>query len=139
MAYATVEDVTARLPRALDDDETRVVTARLGDAELVLKSRIPDLNAKVAAGTIDQDVVVMIEAEAVLRLIRNPEGYQQESDGSYSYMLRSDVSSGRIEILPTEWAMLGITGSVYTISPYVEVPHHWFGPFDRDVWRGWLG
>jgi len=122
MAYATPEDVEVRFMRPLDEDEKRVVAARLEDAELLLRSRIPDLDEKVAAGVLDRALVVMVEAEMVLRLIRNPDGLVQETDGSYSYSTSQKVASGLLEVLPREWTLLGVRSGVYVIDPTPKMP-----------------
>ena len=122
MPYAQPRDVEQRLGRALDEAETQIVHARLDDAELLLRSRIPDLDARITSGRLDKAVVVMVEADMVLRLVRNPEGYQQESDGNYSYMLRSDVASGRLTVLANEWTLLGVRSGVYVIRPRLDIP-----------------
>lgn len=116
MAYAVPADVEARLGRPLEPDEVAMVQIRLDDVERIIKSRIPDLDAQIIAGTIDESVVVMIEAEAVLRLIRNPEGYTAETDGNYSYQISASVASGRLEILPDEWALLGWRRGAFVIA-----------------------
>lgn len=122
MAYAVPTDVADRLGRDLDESETRIVGVRLDDAERLIKSRIPDLESRVVAGTIDQANVVMIEAEAVLRLVRNPDGYSSETDGNYTYRIDRDVASGSLEILDREWALIGLRNSVFTIRPRMELP-----------------
>jgi hypothetical protein len=119
MAYAHPSDVEARLGRELDSSETTIVNTRLGDAELLIKSRAKDLDARIEAGSLDQALVVMVEAEMVLRLIKNPDGFVQESDGNYSYMISSAVASGRLELLPDEWALLGVSSGMFTIDPYL--------------------
>lgn len=130
MAYATPADVEARLGRDLDADETALVSTRLEDAELLIKMRIPDLDQRIIDGLISEAAVVMVESEMVLRLIRNPDGYQSETDGNYTYQLRSDVSSGLLEVLPSEWNLLGLRGGVFTIRPYVDIPTCGFPPSD---------
>lgn len=111
MAYAKVSDVQVRWGRQLTPEDTAMVTQRLEDVERMLKRRIPDLDSRVAADPQGYGVdVVQVEADAVLRLARNPEGYQSETDGNYTYMLQSDQESGSLSILPEEWRILGITG-----------------------------
>jgi hypothetical protein len=122
MAYATAEDVQNRLPRILDTDEQRVVNTRLDDAERLIKRRITDLDAQIVAGTIDQDDVIMVESDMVLRLIRNPDGYQSETDGSYSYTISQQVASGVLEVLASEWAALGVRRGSYIIAPSFALP-----------------
>lgn len=124
MAYATPEDIENRLGRDLDASETTVVTTRLEDAEMLLKSRIPDLDQKITDGIIQEQAVVMVESDMILRLIRNPDGFKSETDGSYTYRINEDVASGRLQILPEEWNLLGIRAGVFTIKPYVQVPEY---------------
>lgn len=122
MAYATVADVEARLGRSLEAGEQDIVETRLNDVELLIRHRIPDLDARVADGRINEQILIMVEADTVLRLIKNVDGYRSETDGNYSYQIDDRVASGRLDILASEWALLGITSGVFTIrtnlSPY---------------------
>lgn len=111
MAYASVSDVTARWARTPSDEETSLIDVRLEDVERLIRRTITDLDDQVDASTIDIDDVVQVEADAVLRLVRNPEGYLSESDGDYTYMMRQDIATGRLEILPEEWEILGVRKS----------------------------
>ena len=49
-----------------------------------------------------------MESDVVLRLVRNPEGYFSETDGDDTYMLRQDLASGKLELLPEDWETLGV-------------------------------
>ena len=115
MAYAEVGDVTDRL--ASDEPTPEIlalITVRLEDVERMIRKRIPDLATKVA----DQDFladVKQVEADAVLRMARNPEGYLSEGDGNYQYMLHRDMASGKLEITDDEWRTLGVTVSGFAI------------------------
>lgn len=139
MAYASVEDVEARLGRDLDTSESQIVSTRLNDIELMIRYRIPDLDTKVATGVIDPQVVVMVECDAILRLIRNPEGFTAETDGNYSYQISTQVASGKLDVFPNEWALLGIRNGAFTIRPslaplYSDCPYPWENvhrPFDE--------
>lgn len=117
MAYATVEDVEVRFIRTLDVDETDFVTARLDDVELIIKSRIPDLDQKVTDGVLSAGLVAMVEADVVIRLLRNPEAVVGETDGNYSYQLNWSTVTGRLTIMPDEWRLLGLRQTVFTIAP----------------------
>ena len=118
MSLATPEDdIEPRLGRELTESEAAIVAIRLDDAERLLRHRIPDLLAKVAADEIDEGDVRYIEAEAVLRLIRNQDGIQSESDGNYSYQLNYQVASGKLTIEDPEWRILGITSGITVIRP----------------------
>lgn len=139
MAYATVADVEARLGRTLDASESQIVTTRLNDIELMIRHRIPDLDIKVSTGVIDPQVVVMVECDAILRLVRNPDGFTAETDGNYSYQISAEVASGKLDILSGEWALLGIRNGAFTIRPslaplYGDCAYPWENvnrPFDE--------
>lgn len=123
MAYATAADVEAIAGRTLDSAETALVERRLAQVERMILRRVPDLAGRIEAGEIDPDDVRDIEAEAVLRLVRNPEGYASESDGTYSYQFNRETASGRLEILPPEWETLGVRSSgMFSIAPRLIAP-----------------
>lgn len=120
MTYATLPDVETRLGRPLSESEQAQVTALLGDVEALIKSRIPDLDDQVTAGTIDETLVVMVEVAAVLRVIRNPSGFRQESDGDYAYTVDSRAAGGYLTLLDFEWLLLGVTAGAFTITPAID-------------------
>ncbi len=118
MAYATAEDVQAVLGRTLTPEETTLVTRRLAQVERMLPRRVPDLVEKIDAEEIDQADVVDIEPEAVLRVIRNPDGIYSESDGSYTYTKSAAAADNSLRITAEGWQTLGIrTGKMFTIAP----------------------
>lgn len=98
-------------------EETTLVETRLADVERMILRRITDLDAQVDSGDINEDDVIQVEAEAVLRLVRNPDGLISETDGNYTYMLSQAMASGRLEIRPEEWAALGYRRKVFTFGP----------------------
>lgn len=120
MAYATSDDVATRWGHTLSPEETGLVNVRLEDVERMIRRRIPDLDDRVSAGLINAEDVVQVESDAVLRLARNPDGYLSETDGDYTYTLSKDLAGGKLEILPDEWAALGVSGSgVFALTPYL--------------------
>ena len=74
MTYATSSDVAVRLGRELTTEESSLVEIRLDDIERRIKRRIPDLAEKITAGDVDEADVVQVEADVVLRLVRNRTG-----------------------------------------------------------------
>ena len=123
MAHATAEDVQAVLGRTLDTAETALVERRLEQVERMIVRRIPDLAGQIAAGDIDAQDVTDIEAEAVLRVVRNPEGLYSEQDGQYGYQLSREAADNSLRILPEEWQTLGIRPSkMYSITPKLVAP-----------------
>lgn len=122
MTYATATDVTDRLGKSADADLTTLINTRLADVERMIKKRIPTLDTE--AGDADfLAELIRVEADAVLRLARNPEGYFSETDGSYTYQFIQSLASGTLEILPDEWKMLGVfQAGMFVIIPTPVVP-----------------
>jgi hypothetical protein len=108
MAYASTDDVAVRWSRELSCDEVKLVQVRLEDVERLIRRRLPDLDALIDAGKVDVEDVVQVEADAVLRLARNPEGFVSETDGNYTYQLSKDLATGRLSITADEWQILGV-------------------------------
>lgn len=111
MAYASSSDVQARLGRDLGDEEKSLVEIRLEDVERMIRRRIKDLDNKLDVGAINEDDVIQVEADSVVRFLRNPEGYISETDGDYSYARNIELSAGRLIILPEEWRAIGYVQS----------------------------
>jgi hypothetical protein len=108
MAFASVDDVAVRWSRDLSCEERELVSVRLEDVERLIRRRVPTLDDRLAAGSIDVEDLIQVEADAVLRLCRNPEGYVSETDGNYTYQLSKDLATGKLSLTSDEWAMLGV-------------------------------
>lgn len=136
MTYALLTDVATRLGRPITDpDEVAQVNAWLADVEALILTRIPDLGAHVSEGRPTPAVVTMIEANAVIRKIKNPDGKQNERIDDYSYGLNTDAARGDLFLTDEEWALLapGSGEGAFTIRPYSANPRRgqWVHP---DVW-----
>lgn len=122
MSYASFEDVEVRFFRELTEEERPLVEARIKDAEAKIRLRIPDLDDRVAANPEYADVVARVCADAVIRLVRNPEGYVQETDGNYTYMLAQSHADGKLSITPDEWQDLGVGAGVSVFHVVPRLP-----------------
>ena len=128
MALAQTTDVATQLGRGLTTEETKFARAQLEAAEARLLTRLPSLRTRTDADPTYATLVRDIEAEAVARVLRNSEGYRQESIGPWSATLDTRVAAGFLTILDDEWALLGAGGGAFTITPHVEVPPVWPSP-----------
>jgi hypothetical protein len=153
MAYATPADVEARLGRDLTVEEAAQVAVLLNDAEVLIKTRVPDLDALVADGTIDEALVVMVECNMVIRVLRNPEAFIAEQDGNYSYQRTAESAAGYLSLSDLEWSWLIQDNGMFQIvpialgtgAPYEGYPNHesyelsynscW--PGMSSTWRTW--
>lgn len=136
MSIANVSDVATRLGRPISDpDEVAQVTAWLDDVQTLIASRIPDIDARIAAGNPSAQVVVMVQANAVVRKVRNPDGKQNERIDDYSYGYSAEAARGELYLTDDEWSLLGAGGSAgaWTINPAGRArgAGEWVHP---DVW-----
>ena len=124
MAYATALDVVTLWAKEPEPEVMVLIERRLDQVERMIRRRIPTLDAQVTASATFEADLIDIEADVVLRLVRNPEGYMSETDGAYTYMLQSDLSGGRLVILDDEWTALGVyrLSRMSTISPLFVMP-----------------
>lgn len=119
MAYADSAAVAGRLGRTLTQDEASWAEFLLDDIETAIKVRIPDLDAQIVAGTIDLDTVIRVEAWAVVRYMKNPDGKYQESLDDYSFTRDRAISSGILGLTDEDWNDLlssGVSSSAFTIQ-----------------------
>lgn len=80
LPFATDQDVADRW-RPLTDDELAVAAVLVGDASSVLRARFPGLDAQVASGLIDPNILRIVVAGMVMRALIAPEpGVSQESE-----------------------------------------------------------
>ncbi|AMQ66756.1 head-to-tail adaptor [Mycobacterium phage Sham4] len=124
MAYATAQDVVELWAKEPEPEVMTLIERRLAQVERMIMRRIPDLDLKVATSTTFRADLIDIEADAVLRLVRNPEGYLSETDGTYTYQLQADLTSGKLQILDEEWEILGVNSlqRSFVIVPNVVMP-----------------
>lgn len=130
MTYATVADVAVRLGRPLADPEHELAAVLLGDAESEIRARLPDLDTRVDRGRIRRELVVKVEANAVVGVLRNPGGYTSETAGDYSYTIDVRAAAGYLTIPDTDWALLGVTAGAFTITPVMPA----LPPDPLDCW-----
>jgi len=121
--FASSSDVAELLARELSDEETLLADRRLLQVERMILRRVPDLVAQVAAGDINEQDVIDIEAEAVYRVMRNPDGLFSETDGQYGYQRTREAADNSLRITADEWATLGVrVGKMFSITPNLVAP-----------------
>lgn len=133
MSIASVTDVQVRLGRPITDAaEIAQISAWLGDVEALIKVRIPDLAQRVLDGLLDSEVVKLVEAQVVVRKVKNPDGKQNERIDDYSYGLTADAARGDLFLTDDEWDLLtpsATPSGAFTIRPFgaPDVGHsRWF-------------
>lgn len=126
MPYAVPDDVRVLIPKdSLDTAETAMVSKRIGQVERIILRRVPDIASRITSGAITAEDVNDVVTAAVLRVVRNPEGYIQESDGTYTYMLSAETVQSELTITDAEWAILGedpIASGIGWLVPTIRTP-----------------
>lgn len=65
--------------------DTDQLAALIDDAEAIITKEYPGIQDRIDSGSLNQDLVVMVVARMVTRLLRNPEGltYWQQQTGPF--------------------------------------------------------
>jgi hypothetical protein len=116
MAYASTTDVQVSLGRPLAEDEQTQATGLLDRVETRIRARIPTLHDRLADESDLVALLVEVEADAVARVIRNPNAYLQEQDGDYMYTRDRSMATGSLHLTDDEWARLGVSKAAFTIG-----------------------
>lgn len=121
---ADVADVATQLGRKIDDPlEMEQITAWIELAEITIRKRYPNLDQIIVDNRLSQKTVNLVEALAVARYARNPEGTTSKSTriDDYQETVGTTNSVATINLLDSEWALLepkdyGASGA-FTIVP----------------------
>lgn len=103
--FATHADV-ANAWRTLTAAEQGVATAKLGYASRIVRANVPTVDARIASGALDSDLVRDVVVEMVLRHLRNPDGKRSEQLDDYAYTRDQALSAGEIFLTDLELGML---------------------------------
>lgn len=121
---ASVDDVAKQLGRQVTDPlEVNQLTSWIELAEITIRKRLPNLDLIVASGRLGQRTVDLVEALAVARYARNPEGATSKSTriDDYQETVGTTNSVPTITILDDEWRLLEPSdygaSSAFTIVP----------------------
>lgn len=112
------DDVNGRyLEGNLEDryDQADVMTQVVDAVDFANSRWRAQILSRLASGVLTENLYKRTIADAVLRVLRNPEGYQNESDGGYAYGLRPDVASGNLWFTVQDIATLA--GSTVSTLP----------------------
>lgn len=95
---------------AVPESDREFVEDAIDEAELLLETRLGDLDRWIAAGDSAKRTrrLQRVVTRMVRRVMRNPSGLASETDGDYSYARVSALASGEIYVGPGEWRLLGV-------------------------------
>lgn len=110
MAATPVEMVRVRMGRALDAAELALVVALLDEAESRVRADpgTGDVTARLTQDALFRANFTATAANAVVRVLRNPEAVRQEGVGPYSWSYDTRAAAGFLTILEDEMALLTV-------------------------------
>lgn len=121
---ASVDDVATQLGRPITDPgETKQVEAWIDLAEAKIRKRYPTLDQQVESGSIASKNVDLVEALAVSRYARNPDGHTSDTTriDDYQRTVSTNNAASTLVILDEEWDLIAPVGTgadgAFTIAP----------------------
>ena len=125
MAYATVQDVQARMNRILSQAEQTQCGTLLDDAAIMIDS---------TGSTAIDDIKMLVSCRMVIRALGDGEsdgipigatqGSQSGLGYSQSWTVSSGGSAGELYIESKEYQMLGVRNKIGSYSPVQELAPH---------------
>jgi hypothetical protein len=117
-------DIEARF-RALTDAEETTAQALIDDAWAVLLMMVPDIEARMTAGSTSTEAVVFVMSAMVLRVLRNPNGVRSWSVDDYSETRDSSLAAGSLYASPEEIRLLtgrasSTRSGAFSVAPAAE-------------------
>jgi hypothetical protein len=104
--YTSVSDVELEWNQSVPAASLGHVVRLIQRAERIIARKVPNLAARITAGTTTSEDVRDVVAAMVVRVLRNPDGKQSESAGDYSYQLASGAAGGRLFVAGDELTLL---------------------------------
>lgn len=109
-AFAIADDVQAVWPRPLSAGEVTMVTAQLEYAALLIRQKVPNVDAWIAAGTLDVDIPKYVSVQMVRSFMLNPGGRKSGTrsidDYTESWTLADAVAAGGMDVTDAFLALL---------------------------------
>lgn len=103
--FATPADVAASWPSytsALED----LTETLLASASAIIRSRVPAVDARISAGQLSAELARTAAVQMVIRVLRNPDGYRQETAGSRMVTFDAALAAGELRWTAAEADLL---------------------------------
>ncbi len=128
MPYLLPSDLAGLDPNATS---STVVEKWISKAEIRLASQLRKRGANLVDLATDPDKLPVIKdvlENAVLRVLRNPEGLKSESEGDYSYTANPLDASGNVWFPADDLDLLAPADGAKVGTILTTLPRHRFGP-----------
>lgn len=125
----TFEMVQESYDKPIDLTRKPWVEKKIDEAVRELLSYIPNLMSRIENQLVDKDFVTDKVIGSVLRVVRNPEGIESETEGDYAYKLNKTVASGDIWYLERDLIAMGWVAPLKKQTPRTvfSTPSRGFG------------
>jgi hypothetical protein len=123
--YASADDVAAELLRDLTAPEAALVALLLPRATLLIEQQFTDLPDRIAAGTLNVELVRGVVAGMVARRLRNPNGAQSWSLDDYTERYGENGSRAGLYLSAEDLDILAAptaATNAFTIRPSYTAP-----------------
>lgn len=109
MAWTIFSDVTDRWVGGNEPTDEPLVNSLIDDAEAVILSEYPGIQARIDSGALSLNVVVMVVCRMVTRMLRNPENltYFQQTTGPFGNAKNFGAGTSDIWLSDDERNMIG--------------------------------
>lgn len=88
--------------RPLSDAETTLAESLILRASAMLRNNAPTIDARIAAGTLDPVLASTAVAQMVIRVLKNPNSYRQQTTGPFSVTYDKDWACGFLTVLQAD-------------------------------------
>jgi len=103
--FATADDVDALRPFR-DEDERAVADVLLVYGAPLIRKKQPDIDARIANGTLDPLLAQLVAVQMVIRVLRNLDGVRQETVGPSSITYDLTEAIGRLTVTDEDLATI---------------------------------
>lgn len=136
--FANLSDVEALLGEDIPADSPTFtqVTALLTAAHALVRARVPQIDNRIAAGTVPADAAKYVVTDMVLGVLRNPSGLKMEIRGIFQRQIDTSQANARMTVSDAHLDMLGEQRAALTIELGDDAVSsgHMFSP---DYCGGW--
>jgi len=133
---AAVGDVGSQYG-TLTQPQEGLVSWLLRVASSMIRSRYPAIDAQIAAGSLDPDVVAAGVANMILRVLRNPGGLRSETVGPFSRTYDTGQAAGLLVITDFEALMFTVTPAPPPVGVGVIMMRPGLAPVPRGLHSDW--
>lgn len=98
---AVVADVVGMF-RPLSDLETTLAGSLILRASAMLRNNAPGIDARITAGTLDPILASTAVAQMVIRVLKNPHSFRQQTTGPFSVTYDKDWACGFLAVLQAD-------------------------------------